>query len=223
MSKFDRVKENLYLQLFWSFFKLGLFTIGGGMAMIPLIQGIVVDQKKWMTEEEAVDCIAVSQGLPGVIAINMATYIGQKKKGLAGAVAATVGIVLPSFIIIIAVVKLLHGLGDNAYVNGALTGIKAAATGLIAFSAYKVGKQVLKGPFSWGLALISFILIAWLSVSAVWAILGGIVLGLAYTAIMNRFVGKAGKASEAVPAGKTANETELDSSTDPSEGGGEEK
>lgn len=223
MSKFDRVKENLYLQLFWSFFKLGLFTIGGGMAMIPLIQGIVVDQKKWMTEEEAVDCIAVSQGLPGVIAINMATYIGQKKKGLAGAVAATVGIVLPSFIIIIAVVKLLHGLGDNAYVNGALTGIKAAATGLIAFSAYKVGKQVLKGPFSWGLAFISFILIAWLSVSAVWAILGGIVLGLAYTAIKNRFVGKAGKASEAVPAGKTANETELDSSTDPSEGGGEEK
>ena len=125
----------MYFQLFWSFFKLGLFTIGGGMAMIPLIQGIVVDQKKWMSEEEAVDCIAVSQALPGVIAINMATYIGQRKKGLSGALAATVGVMLPSFIIIILIVLLLKGIGDNPYVEGALMGIKAAATGLIAFSA----------------------------------------------------------------------------------------
>ena len=138
MNIINRIKENLYLQLFWSFFKLGLFTIGGGMAMIPLIQDIVVNRKKWMTEEEAVDCIAVSQALPGVIAINMATYIGHRKKGFAGAVCATAGVILPSFIIIILIVKLLHGLGDNAYVNGALKGIKAAATGLIAFSAYKV-------------------------------------------------------------------------------------
>ena len=106
-------------QLFWNFFKLGLFTIGGGMAMIPLIQNIVVDKMRWMTEEETVDCIAVSQGLPGVIAINMATYIGQKKKGLAGALTATIGVMLPSFIIIILVVKLLHGFGDNRYVLGA--------------------------------------------------------------------------------------------------------
>lgn len=222
MRIFDRVKENLYLQLFWSFFKLGLFTIGGGMAMIPLIQGIVVDQKKWMTEEEAVDCIAVSQGLPGVIAINMATYIGQKKKGFAGAVAATVGIVLPSFIIIIAVVKLLHGLGDNSYVNGALTGIKAAATGLIAFSAYKVGRQVLKGPFSWILALLSFVLIVWLSVSAVWAILGGIVLGLVYTAVRNHRGQEAdGNAERAQCAGSDSGSGK--NSAPDSEDGGEEK
>lgn len=192
MSKLDKIKENMYLQLFWSFFKLGLFTIGGGMAMIPLIQGIVVDQKKWMTEEEAVDCIAVSQGLPGVIAINMATFIGQKKKGFLGAVTATAGIILPSFIIIILVVKLLHGLGDNTYVNGALVGIKAAATGLIAFSAYKVGKQVLKNAFSWVLAIVSFGLIAYFSINAVWAILGGIVIGLVYTAVKAKTAKKDG-------------------------------
>ena len=179
------------------------------MAMIPLIQGIVVDQKKWMTEEEAVDCIAVSQGLPGVIAINMATYIGQKKKGFAGAVAATVGIVLPSFIIIIAVVKLLHGLGDNSYVNGALTGIKAAATGL-------------KGPFSWILALLSFVLIVWLSVSAVWAILGGIVLGLVYTAVRNHRGQEAdGNAERAQCAGSDSGSGK--NSAPDSEDGGEEK
>ncbi len=186
MGKTSGVKENIYFQLFWSFFKLGLFTIGGGMAMIPLIQGIVVDEKHWMTEEEAVDCIAVSQGLPGVVAINMATYIGHRKKGIGGALAATVGVILPSFVIIILIVKLLQGIGDNPYVQGALVGIKAAATGLIAFSAYKVGKQVLKKPFQWILALASFGLIAGLSVSAVWAIVGGIAAGLVYTAVMEK-------------------------------------
>lgn len=182
----NKIRENMYFQLFWSFFKLGLFTIGGGMAMIPLIQGIVVDQKKWMSEEEAVDCIAVSQALPGVIAINMATYIGQRKKGLSGALAATVGVMLPSFIIIILIVLLLKGIGDNPYVEGALMGIKAAATGLIAFSAYKVGKQVLSGPFQWAVAVISFGLIVYFSLNAVWAVLGGIAVGLVYTAVKER-------------------------------------
>ena len=189
----ERIKDNLLLQLFWNFFKLGLFTIGGGMAMIPLIQNIVVDKMRWMTEEETVDCIAVSQGLPGVIAINMATYIGQKKKGLAGALTATIGVMLPSFIIIILVVKLLHGFGDNRYVLGALTGIKAAATGLIAYSAYKVGKQVLKGSFQWALALAAFVVIAFFEVSAVWTILAGIAAGLVYSGWKEKKAGSGGE------------------------------
>ncbi|MCI5721839.1 MAG: chromate transporter [Firmicutes bacterium] len=180
-DKLKRLKENMYVQLFLSFFKLGLFTIGGGMAMVPLIQGIVVDEKHWMTEEEAVDCIAVSQGLPGVIAINMATYIGHQKKGIPGAVTATLGVILPSFIIIILIIKILSGIGDNRFVNGALTGIKAAATGLIMFSAYKLGKQVLKGWFQVALALCAFAAIVLLDVNAIWPIVGGIILGLIYT------------------------------------------
>lgn len=180
-DKLKKIGENMYLQLFLSFFKLGLFTIGGGMAMIPLIQGIVVDEKHWMTEEEAVDCIAVSQGLPGVIAINMATYVGHQKKGVLGAVTATVGVILPSFVIIIMIVKILSGIGDNQYVNGALVGIKAAATGLILFSAYKLGKQVLKGWFQVVLAVAAFVAVILLDANAVWPIIGGIILGLIYT------------------------------------------
>ena len=180
-DKLKRLKENMYVQLFLSFFKLGLFTIGGGMAMVPLIQGIVVDEKHWMTEEEAVDCIAVSQGLPGVIAINMATYIGHQKKGIPGAVTATLGVILPSFIIIILIIKILSGIGDNRFVNGALTGIKAAATGLIMFSAYKLGKQVLKGWFQVVLAVAAFVAVILLDANAVWPIIGGIILGLIYT------------------------------------------
>lgn len=161
--------------------------------MIPLIQNIVVEKKKWMTEEEAVDCIAVSQGLPGVIAINMATYIGQTKKGLLGAIIATIGVVLPSFIIIILVIKVLAGIGDNRYVNGALLGIKAAATGLIAYSAYKVGKQVLKGAFQWILATLSFLAIAVFSVNAVWTIVAGIIIGLIYTSVKEKRAGTGGE------------------------------
>lgn len=187
MGRLKKIKENIYIQLFAAFFKLGLFTIGGGMAMIPLIQDIVVDKKKWMTEEEAVDCIAVSQGLPGVVAINMATYIGQYKKGFLGALVATAGVILPSFIIIIVVIKVLAGLGDNQYVDGALVGIKAAATGLIAYSGYKVGRQVLKkGVFQWVLALAAFGAVAYFGVSAVWTIAVGIGAGLVYTFIMKK-------------------------------------
>lgn len=149
--------------------------------MIPLIQDVVVDKKGWMTEEEAVDCIAVSQGLPGVIAINMATYIGQKKRGAVGAVSATIGVILPSFIIIILVVKLLGTIGDSALITGALKGIKASATGLIAYSAYKVGKKVLTGVFQWVLALMAFIAITFFGVNAVWTIVAGIIFGLVYT------------------------------------------
>ena len=181
MSKLKSLKNNIYLQLFWEFFKLGLFTIGGGMAMVPLIQNIVVDKKGWMNEEEAVDCIAISQGLPGVIAINMATYIGRQKKGTLGSICATTGVILPSFIIIILIVELLHGIGDNPYLNGALSGIKAAATGLIAYSAYKVGKKVLTGPFQWILAIGSFTGIVFFGINAVWAIVAGILLGILYT------------------------------------------
>ena len=93
---------------------------------------------------------------------------------------------LPSFIIIILIVLLLKGIGDNPYVEGALMGIKAAATGLIAFSAYKVGKQVLSGPFQWAVAVISFGLIVYFSLNAVWAVLGGIAVGLVYTAVKER-------------------------------------
>ncbi|MBR5315288.1 MAG: chromate transporter [Firmicutes bacterium] len=186
MSKRNLWKENICFQLFFAFFKLGLFTIGGGMAMVPLIQGIVVDEKKWMSEEEAVDCIAVSQGLPGVIAINMATYIGKKQKGLIGAFCATVGVILPSFLIIILVVELLETIGNWSYLEGALDGIKAAVTGLIAFSVYKVGKNVLKGPFQWVLAVGTVIVVAVFRINAVFAILAGMVLGIVYTSKKER-------------------------------------
>lgn len=176
----------MIFQLFATFFKVGIFTIGGGMVMIPLLQDIVVNKKHWLTEEESVDCLAVSQGLPGVIAINMATYIGFKKRGIAGSISATLGVITPSLIIIIIIAQMLQGLGDNSYVAGALIGIKAAATGLIAYSAYSVGKKVLTGKFQWVIGTVSFLVIVCLKISAVWAIILGVIAGLGYQLYNNK-------------------------------------
>ena len=193
------VRDATLFELFIEFFKLGMFTIGGGITMIPLLQGIVSDRKKWMTPEETVDCIAVAQSLPGVIAINMATYVGHRKKGIPGAVIATTGIMLPSLISIILVIEVLKGIGDNRYINGALTGIRAAATGLIAYSAYSVGKKVLKDTFGWVVAAAAFILITFLDISVVYVVIGSIIAGL----IMYRVTGGGADASgEAVSGGE---------------------
>ncbi|MEG1584113.1 MAG: chromate transporter, partial [Anaerovorax sp.] len=140
-------------ELFYEFFKMGLFTFGGGLAMLPLIRSLTVEKRKWMTEEEAVDCLALCQALPGVIAINAAIYVGNKQKGLVGAVFATVGVILPSFAIIIGVVLFLGAIEDNPYVNGAFEGIKAASAGLILVAAYQVGKQVMKTKLAWFIAI----------------------------------------------------------------------
>ncbi|MBQ9972186.1 MAG: chromate transporter, partial [Firmicutes bacterium] len=110
-------------RMFTGFFKIGMFTFGGGLAMLPLIQKMAVDDYKWLTEEEMVDCVAVTQAMPGVIAINTATYIGYKRRGFAGALFSTLGVILPSFMIIICAVLLLSTIGENKYVDSAFTAI----------------------------------------------------------------------------------------------------
>ena len=146
--------------------------------MLPLIHKLVVDDKKWLSEEETVDCLAVSQALPGVIAINSATYIGKRLCGLAGAVSATLGVIMPSFIIIIAVVSLLGTVSGNAAVEGAFIGVKAAVCGLIIVSAVRLGKKILKDPLTWVLAVMAFVMIAVFNITAVWAIIAGAAAGI---------------------------------------------
>nr|WP_315024784.1 chromate transporter [uncultured Aminipila sp.] len=165
-------------KLFTSFFKIGLFTIGGGLAMLPLIQRMVVDDNKWLKENEMIDCIAICQSLPGVIAINAATFVGYRKNKLAGSIAATLGTIMPSLIIIILAAIFLDAAGSNPYVNGAFVSIKAASCGLILFAAVKLGKQVLESKFAWAIAVIAFVMIAVFRVTAVWAIILGAFAGL---------------------------------------------
>lgn len=122
---------NIYLLLFLEFFKIGLFTFGGGYAMIPLVKEVVLEYG-WLTESEFYNFIGICESTPGPIAINMATYIGARQGDLLGSICATVGVILPSFIIIILIAALLKNIVKNPYVQAFLAGIKPVVLGLIA-------------------------------------------------------------------------------------------
>lgn len=120
----------IYLELFYTFFKIGLFTFGGGYAMIPMINDEVLG-KGWATLQTVVDFIAVSESTPGPFAVNVATFIGNSVGGLGGAVCATLGVVLPSFIVILIIAKFFTHFKDNKIVSGAIYGLRAGVVGLI--------------------------------------------------------------------------------------------
>ena len=128
------------LKLFWIFFKLGLFTFGGGYAMIPQIKEVVIEKEKWLTEDEWLELLAIAESTPGPIAINMATYIGYQRKKLLGSIFSTLGVVLPSMIIIFIISLFFDKFLANQYVAYAFVGIKAC----VAFLILKAGLGMIK-------------------------------------------------------------------------------
>ena len=131
----------IYLELFLTFLTIGAFTFGGGYAMLPLIQNAVLE-KNWLTESEIVNFIAVSESTPGPFAINIATYIGSVMGGIPGSMFATLGVVMPSFIIILIVAKFFEKFKENKIVKGCMTGLKPAVIGLIGSAVISIGKTV---------------------------------------------------------------------------------
>ena len=137
---------NILLDLFLTFAKIGLFTFGGGYAMIALIEHSCVERKRWISHDEMMDITVIAESTPGPIAINCATYVGYKQKGLAGAVAATVGIILPSFCIILLISSCLDNFLEIAWVAHAFMGIKLAVGILILDAAIKMIGEMPKKP-----------------------------------------------------------------------------
>ena len=131
----------IYLKLFWEFLKIGAFTFGGGYAMIPLIQQAVL-KNNWITEKQMIDFIAVSESTPGPLAVNMSTYIGVRTAGIGGALAATSGVVLPSFLIILLVSGCYKKFQDNNIVKGAMAGLQPTVVALIATALLSVAGNV---------------------------------------------------------------------------------
>lgn len=131
----------IYLTLFLTFLKIGAFTFGGGYAMLPLIQKDVTAHG-WMTMEELVNFIAVSESTPGPFAVNVSTYVGMTTGGLFGAFCATFGVVLPSFAIILIIAKFFAKFSKNTYVNGCMNGLRPAVIGMIAAAVLSVGQSV---------------------------------------------------------------------------------
>lgn len=181
-----KTKYKKMLEIFWVFFKIGAFTIGGGYAMLPLFQKEVVETKKWLTEDEIVDVYAIVQSVPGVIAINASIFIGYKIGGTAMAVVSALGVILPSFIIILLIAPILIMYNENPYVLKAFTGVRAGVTALILLAAVKLGKKVVKDPVSLAIAAVAASLILFTDIGAIWVILGGALIGFVYNGLIRK-------------------------------------
>ena len=185
MEKTHDVSPRIYWQMFITFVRIGAFTIGGGYAMIPLIQREVVQVRKWMSPKEFIDMLALAQSAPGVIAINTAIFIGYKLKGVRGSIVTALGCALPSFVIILLIAMVFTNFKDNPVVERIFKGIRPAVVALIAAPLYNMAKAA---GVTWKtifIPLIAALLIWGLNISPVWvvvaAIAGGIIVGILRT------------------------------------------
>lgn len=174
------------LEIFLAFLRIGAFTFGGGYAMIPLIQKEVVDRKKWITDEDILEIVAIAESTPGPIAINAATFVGYRTCGLLGSFAATLGIVLPSFLIILALSSALDLFYEVPAVRYAFTGIRAGVLALILKALYTMYRKVKKGLFSYLLMAFAFLAVAFLKIDAIWVILACAAIGLTVSLLTER-------------------------------------
>ena len=170
------------MNLFTTFFKIGLFTIGGGYAMIPLIEKEVIDKHQWMSQQEFVDLLAVAQSTPGVFAVNMAIFIGYKLRGFYGSVVSTLGAVLPSFLIILCIALFFQQFKDSPIVENVFKGIRPAVVALIAVPTFNVARTAGINKKNVWIPIVSALFIWLLGVSPVWVIVsagvGGLVWGM---------------------------------------------
>ncbi|MCI1931111.1 MAG: chromate transporter [Clostridia bacterium] len=166
------------LELFITFAKMGVVTFGGGYAMLPILQRTVVDDKKWATEEEILDYYAIGQCTPGIIAVNTATFIGYKQKGILGGISATLGVIFPSIIIIGIISAFLKNFSDLAVVQHAFAGIRVCVGVLILNAVIKLWKGAVKGKVTAAIMFFVLIISAFTDISSVLIVIAAGIFGL---------------------------------------------
>ena len=174
------------LQLFITFFKIGAFTFGGGYAMIPLIQHEVVEEKEWITDDDILEIIAIAESTPGPIAINSATFVGYRVCGFWGSFFATLGVVLPSFVIILIISAVLNEFQNVTAVKYAFSGIRAGVLALLLKALWTMYKKCPKNIASYIVMAAAFILTAFFDVPVLLVIIGCAVFGLISSYIAKR-------------------------------------
>lgn len=167
-------------EMFIAFFKIGAFTFGGGYAMIPLIEEEVVNRKKWLTKEEFVDILVVSQSFPGALAVNCSIFLGYKISGFIGALMALLAVVLPSFLIIIIIASFFMQFRNNYYVNAAFKGITAAVPMLVLIGAISLGKGLERNIRTLMTIIVALIALEVVNVHPVIVILASAVYGIIF-------------------------------------------
>lgn len=174
------------IDLFFTFCRIGGLTFGGGYAMLPMIQKEIVEEKKWATEEEVLDYYAVGQCTPGIIAVNTATFIGYKVQGIIGAIVATLGVVFPSLIIITIIAALLKNFASYAIIQHAFSGIRIVVIALIISAILKLAKTSIKNSITLIIAIIAFILVAFVNLSPIYIVIAAACIGLILKFIRGR-------------------------------------
>jgi len=176
--------------VFATFFKIGAFTFGGGYAMIPLIQKEAVEKHKWVTDDDILEIIAIAESTPGPIAINAATFVGYRTCGVLGSVMATLGVVLPSFVIILLLSFVLQQFQQVAAVRYAFEGIRAGVLALLVKALWTLYKKSPKGWPAYVVMAGSFILTAIFDINVLFVIIGCAVFGLISSRMLERRAGK---------------------------------
>ena len=194
MNKANRFKT--YASLFASFFKIGLVTFGGGLAMFPILKRDLVDSKGWLTEDEILDYFAIGQSTPGVIAVNVATFVGYKRGGLIGSIFSTSGIVFPSLIIISLIAAFVSNFNELAWVQKALKGINVAVSVLLVKAVFSFGKKTVFDLCTFLIAALSFVLMFAFKVQGVWIVIGSALSGWLFQTIKSSRLLKKNKGEE---------------------------
>ena len=180
------MKLKKLLQVFWTFFKIGAFTFGGGYAMIPLIQNEAVEKRHWVTYDDILEIVAIAESTPGPIAINSATFVGYRAAGVLGSVCGTLGVVLPSFVIILALSFVLQEFQALRAVQYAFFGIRAGVLALLLKALWTMYKKSPKGWPAYVVMGLSFLLTAVFSINVIFVIIGCAIFGLVTSRILQK-------------------------------------
>lgn len=179
MNMIDKIK-NLF-NLYFSFAKIGTFTIGGGLAMMPMMQSELIEKRKWITDEELIDYYAVGQSTPGIVAVNVATFVGYKQMGIIGGIFATLGMVTPSLVIIMVLAGIINSINDFPIIQKALKGINVAVAALLTSTIINFMKKTIKKFTNAIFMMISFLLVFVFKLPSFWIILFALLIGVVLT------------------------------------------
>lgn len=166
------------LQLFLIFFRIGAFTFGGGYAMIPILEREFVTDRGWITSEDMLNYVAIGQSTPGIIAVNMATFIGYRRRGFWGSLVATLGVIAPSLIIITVIAAFISNFSEYIYVQKALAGINIAVAVILVSAVWDLGKKSVTDMIGLALAVIAFVAVVVFDINSIWLILFALVVGI---------------------------------------------
>lgn len=170
----------MYTQLFTTFAKIGSFTLGGGYAMVPVMQKEIVEKKGWLASDEFMDILAVSQATPGLFAMNMASHIGYKLKGALGGIVGALAVALPSIIVILLIAMFFQAFKDNIYVEKIFMGIRPAVVALIAAPCFSMARTAKINRYNIWIPVVAALLICAFGVSPIWVILAAGIGGFIY-------------------------------------------